>query len=421
MPARRGPVVLLEVANLLGGLANASVSVLIPWLVLEATDSPADAGLVVAAAAVPGIFISPFVGALIDHIGRRRVSIASDALSAMSVALFPLAERLGVLSLGIILALTLLGAVFDPAGYTARKTLIPDVSRAAGIHVDRVNGLHEGVFAAGWVVGPVVGAVGISTIGVVATFWVTALAFVAAVAAVAAIRVTEESVGSRIAAGEGDEPFWPSIMRGVRVLWHDRPLLVLTVAVAALATVYMPTELVLLPVYFEGAGEPGGYGLTLTALAAGVMIGAFSYGWLSVRVPKRRMVMAAMATVALAMIPMALLPPLPVFAVAGFLLGLGWGPMEPMFNSLVQTRVQPHVQGRVFGIQATLFYAVPPLGLLLAGFAVESFGVQPVYFVLVGLLVLLFLLVAPQSALRGLDRPVPAGTPVDPQHPGALT
>ncbi len=419
MPASRGPVILLEVANLLGGLANASVSVLIPWLVLEATSSPADAGLVVAAAAVPGIFVSPFVGALIDHFGRRRLSIASDALSALSVALFPLAERLATLSLGIILALTLLGAVFDPAGYTARKTLIPDVSRAAALRVDRVNGLHEGIFAAGWVIGPVVAAAGISTIGVVSTFWVTAVVFVAAVAAVAAIRVTEESVGSRLAAGEVDEPFWPSVIRGVRVLWHDRPLFVITVAVAALGTVYLPTELVLLPVYFEGAGEPAGYGVTLTALAAGVMVGAFSYGWVSARVSKRHLVITAMATVTLAMVPMALLPALPVFAVAGFLLGLGWGPMEPMFNSLVQTRVQPHVQGRVFGIQATLFYAVPPLGLLLAGSAVEAFGVQPVYFTLVGLLAVLFVLVAPRSALWGLDGPVLAGPEGDAHDPPA--
>lgn len=405
MSTRRGPVLLLEVANLLGGLANATVSVLVPWLVLEATSSPADAGLVVAAAAVPGVFVSPFVGALVDRFGRRRVSMASDALSAVSVSLFPLADRAGALSLGMILALTLLGATFDPAGYTARKTLIPDVAGAAGVHVDRVNGLHEGIFAAGWVIGPVVGALGISTIGVVATFWVTAVAFVLAVAAVAGVRVTEARLGSRVLAGDEQEPFWSSIIRGAGVLWRDKPLRVITVAVAVLATVYLPTELVLLPVHFEAADEPGGYGVTLTSLAAGAMCGAFSYGWLSARVPRRRIVIASLATVTVAMIPMAVLPPLPVFVVAGFLLGLGWGPMEPMLNSLVQSRVPAHVQGRVFGVQSTLFYAVPPLGLLFAGIGVEAWGVQAVYLVVAGLLMVVSLLVAAQPSLRGLNEP----------------
>ena len=50
--------------------------------------------------------------------------------------------------------------------------------------------------------------------------------------------------------------------------------------------------------------------------------------------------------------------------------------MNPLLNSLVQTRVPAHVQGRVYGVQTALFYAAPPLGLLLAGIAVEAWGVH---------------------------------------------
>ena len=171
MTARRAPVILLQVANLLGGVANSTVAVLIPWLVLQETGSAADAGVVAAAAAIPGIVVSPFVGALVDRFGRRRVSMASDAMSAVSVALFPLIANAGLLTLGAIVALAVLGATFDPAGYTARKSLIPDVAHAGRFYVDRINGVHEGVFAAGWVIGPALAAIGISTIGVISTFW----------------------------------------------------------------------------------------------------------------------------------------------------------------------------------------------------------------------------------------------------------
>ena len=67
MTARRAPVILLQAANLLSGVANSSVAVLVPWLVLQETGSAADAGLVAAAAGIPGIFVSPFVGALVDR------------------------------------------------------------------------------------------------------------------------------------------------------------------------------------------------------------------------------------------------------------------------------------------------------------------------------------------------------------------
>jgi MFS family permease len=408
MAARRTPVVLLQVANLLAGVANSTVAVLVPWLVIETTGSAASAGVVAALAGLPGILVAPFVGALVDRLGRRRVSIASDALSALSVSLFPLADGAGILTLGMIAGLAVLGAVFDPAGYTARKALIPDVAHAGRFYIDRINGVHEGVFAAGWVIGPALGALGIASIGAISTFWVTAVAFVLAMAAVAGIRVQEAGVASRHDAGEEHEPFWGSLLRGAGILWRDRPLRVLTLAICVLALVYMPTEAVLMPVHFEALGQPGAYGLTLTMLAAGGMVGAFAYGWLVGRLTKHRIAVLVMVSVTVAIIPMAFLPPLPVFVAAGFLLGLGWGPMNPLLNSLVQTRVPPHVQGRVYGVQNALFYAAPPVGLLVAGIAVEQWGVQAVYAAIGALLAALSLLIAMLPSLRGLDGDGPA-------------
>lgn len=401
-------MVLLQVANLLAGVANSSVAILVPWLVLEQTGSAADAGLVAAAAGIPGVFVSPFVGALVDRLGRRAVSMGSDALSAASVALFPLADRAGTLTLTMIVALAVLGATFDPAGYTARKSLIPDVAHAGRFYIDRINGVHEGIFAAGWVIGPGLAAGGISTIGAISTFWVTAVAFVLAIVAVAGIRVTEALGESRLESGEEHEPFWSSTLRGARLLWRDRPMRVLTLAICLIALVYMPTEAILMPVHFEALGEPGAYGLTMTMLAAGGMVGSFAYGWLSVRLSRHQIAVGVMIVVTVAIIPMAFLSPLPVFVAAGFLLGLGWGPMNPMLNSLVQSRVPAHVQGRVYGVQTALFYAAPPIGLLLGGVAVEAWGVQAVYAVIGGLLAVVSLVVATLPSLRGLDVDVPA-------------
>jgi MFS family permease len=412
VPARRTPVILLQVANLLGGVANATVAVLVPWLVLETTGSAASAGIVAAVAGIPGIFVSPFVGALVDRLGRRRVSMGSDVLSALSVSLFPLADRAGVLGLGMIAGLAVLGAVFDPAGYTARKALIPDVAAAGRLVVDRVNGWHEGVFAAGWVIGPALAALGISTIGAIGTFWATSAAFVLAIVAVAGIRVQEAGAIARHEAGEDHEPFWGSLLRGARVLWADRPMRVLTLAICVLALVYMPTEAVLMPVHFQAIDQPAGYGLTMTMLAAGGMVGAFSYGWLARRLTRHQIAMLVMVVTTIGIIPMAFLPPLPVFVAAGFLLGLGWGPMNPLMNTLVQTRVPPHVQGRVYGVQTALFYAAPPIGLLVAGIAVDAVGVQVVYAVIGGVLAVSALLVAALPSLRGLDDATSAVQPV---------
>lgn len=83
---------------------------------------------------------------------------------------------------------------------------------------------------------------------------------------------------------------------------------------------------------------------------------------------------------------MAFLPPLPILVIAGFFLGLSWGPFTPLVSTLIQQRVPADRQGRVFGVQTAVFYAAPPLGMVLAGISVENYGVSTTYIVLATIL-----------------------------------
>jgi MFS family permease len=202
-PPRLTPVILLEAANLASGVGNAIVMLTIPWLVLEKTGSAASAGLVAAVSSLPALLVAPLVGWLVDRFGRRVVSVVSDILSALAVASIPLMAMLGDLTFPAIVALAVLGATFDPAGYTARRSMLPDAAEAAGRSVDPLNGIHEGIFAIGWTVGPVVGAALIAAVGAEQSFWAPAVLFLIASACVAAMRVGDagQSARSRTSGG----------------------------------------------------------------------------------------------------------------------------------------------------------------------------------------------------------------------------
>ncbi len=101
--SRWAPVTLLELSNFASGLGNAVVMITIPWLILETTGSPAFAGVVAAAASLPGLVISPLAGWMIDRFDRRAVSIAADLLSALSVIAFPLVALFTDLTAGWII------------------------------------------------------------------------------------------------------------------------------------------------------------------------------------------------------------------------------------------------------------------------------------------------------------------------------
>jgi predicted MFS family arabinose efflux permease len=54
----------------------------------------------------------------------------------------------------------------------------------------------------------------------------------------------------------------------------------------------------------------------------------------------------------------------------------------------------------VFGVQTSVFYAAPPLGMVLAGVSVENYGVNFTYLVLAGVLSATALLVLLTKSLR---------------------
>lgn len=408
---RRSTLLLLESANFLSGVSNALVVVAIPWLILDRGGTAAAAGLAGALAGLPGIVVSPVAGALVDRLGRRTVSIGSDLLSALSVVLFPVLDAAGRLDVAVILWLTVLGAAFDPAGYTARKALIPDVARASGSRLDDVNGLHEGLLAAGWVVGPALAAVTISAVGPVQTMWLAGVAFLLASAAVGLLAVPNRARSEEPPDGREHQPLGSFVLGGLRALVADRPVWILTLAVAVLSLVYLPTESVLLPVHYEALDQPGGFGAVLSALAAGGTIGAFGYGWVAARMSRYRIVTVFLSAACVAYVPMALLPPVPVMLVAAFVLGLAWGPMSPLLNALVQDRFPADQHGRVYGVQQALFYAAPPLGQLLAGVAVARYGVPAVFLALAAGMVATAVVVDLLPSLRGLDTAPAARTP----------
>jgi MFS family permease len=397
---KKSPAVLLQVSNFSSGLGNSIVMITIPWLILERTDSPTFAGLVAAISALPGILVSPIGGWMVDHIGRRTVSVGADLLSSLSVAAFPIVAATFGLSNPSILLIAVLGATFDPAGYTARKTLLTDVAKASDADLDHLNGLHDGIMGVAWILGPAVGAGLIASVGAVNSFWVSASLFIVAALAISFLRVGDAAKESREVAKTSGEETNSSIRIGVKTLWDDKVLRTLSVALLIIAAVYLPTEAVVLPTYFEDVDNPRGLGFVISALAAGSTVGSFGYGWISARMKRKTLIRLILLGSALSIIPMAFLPPLSVLMLSGFLLGLSWGPYNPLISSLVQQRVPAHLHGRVFGVQTAVFYAAPPLGMVLAGLSVESYGIKATYIVLAGVLSITSILVLLTKSLR---------------------
>ena len=376
---------LLQVTNAVSGISNGVVMITVPWIVLELTGSAAKAGLLAALSSLPGIVVSPVVGGLIDRFGRRAISMFSDFMSMVSVLMFLVVNAIGDLTYTWILVIAVLGACFDPAGYTARKALIPNAATASGIEIDSANGRHEGIFAIGWMVGPAIGSACIKWSGPMLGFAVTGAMFAVAAIAVSLMRVDDEH-GKTVAHHEdGHEPFFSSLRVGFHALTRDKPLFGLAIGFMFLSGLYMPIDTVIFPTYFESINDATGLGALFASLAAGMVIGAFAYGRLAARFSASALLRMIMVVSTVSLFPLVILPPTWLFVVLGFFAGLSWGPFNPLWNSIVQKRVQPELQGRVYGLQMSLLYAAPPLGQLIVGACVDAYGLQPTFIVVMAI------------------------------------
>ena len=403
--AGRLPFALLQVANFAGASANAMTFIAIPWLVLELTGSALSTGIVAALAAIPAIAMSPLAGLLIDRVGRAKISILSDVLSGLSVLMIPFVALTGRLDLWVVAAAALLGAIFDPAGYTARKTLIEPTAKASGVSLARANSLHEALFALGFALGPALGAALIGVIGTIMSFGVITVLFGIAASAVWLV----PSGATKVQDDGLEEPgaWWRDAIEGFRVIRADTALLVITAFIVFVDFVYMPTEVVILPTYFQSVDNPWGFGVVISAMALGGVIGAYSYAPLAARFKLRTIVLASAISSSALLFGLAFFPPVWVMALFGFAVGMSWGPMGPLLNTLVQTRCRPAVQGRVFGAQMALFASGPPLGMVVVGGLVEGFGVVLVYPFIVAAVFLFALVLLGVRKLAGVDQQSP--------------
>jgi MFS family permease len=142
----RGPVLLILASAFLAAAANGISLVVLPWLVLQRTGSASAASVVAAAATLPLLFATLVAGTAVDFLGRRRVAILADAMSALSVAAIPviaLTAGIDALSTLVLAGLAALGAFFDPAGMTARLSMLPEAGGRAGWTLDHTNSVDH--------------------------------------------------------------------------------------------------------------------------------------------------------------------------------------------------------------------------------------------------------------------------------------
>ena len=402
MSSNRGiaSYIFVELSNITSVIAGSMVFIALPWLALEITGSAAMAGAVVALTAIPGLFLSPILGTIVDRIGRKVSAIISEGLSAFAILLIPVVHSFMEIGFVLLVLLAMARAIVNPAASTARKSIIPDIAGPARISLERANSIHEAVFATGFAIGPAVGAAFIALIGPYDVFIVVAV--FSALASISAMLInTVEHRGDGVSETG-------SLLRdtalGIKTILKTPAVLLGMSFVLTLAMIYLPTEMVILPAHFNALDYATGLGILISTMAGASVLGALLFETLQKYLSYSTILKFGFIGLGLSVLVMSFIPPMPIMLAAGAVLGFSWGPLMPMLNTVIQRVIPENMRGRVFGIEMTIWGAGPMLTAVGVGLAVDSVGVQPVYLFLAILVLFLSVFVSFNKANIQLDQ-----------------
>lgn len=370
------PFVLLQLVSATSIIAGSMMFLILPWLCISLTGQASSAGLMISLSNIPALLVSPVIGSVIDKFGRRRVAFWSELSMALLCLAFPyLAFGFGP-SFFLIVAFALVRSLIGSGTGTARKSLVPDTAHVANMSLERANSIHESVFAAGFAIGPALGALTIQWIGAIQSFWVAGIIGLVASIGTLLIRVVEQHEEH-----DDDEgrKFFNYAVQGFRIMFQTPTVLLMMTTIMTLAMIYLPTEMVLLPTYYTGLKDSQTLGLLISIMAAFTTVGSLLFERLAKVFKFSTLLKITLLGVSFSMVPMAFLPPNWVMYVCGATLGLAWGPLPPMLNTVIQRMIPANKRGRVFSLEMTIWTAGPMISMTIAGLATDAWGVANVY------------------------------------------
>ncbi|MFF6777833.1 MFS transporter [Streptomyces sp. NPDC012637] len=403
----RLPLTAVLSANAVSISGNSLTLIGVPWFALETTGSAGKAGLVAFCAAAPVVVSAIAGGPVIDRIGRRRVSIASDLVCALALAAIPLLNRAGLLQFWMLCALMAVTGLFHAPGETARHVLVPDLARHAGTQLSRAASLYDAVSRGARMTGAAVGGLLVALIGADTVLYVDAVTFlVSALLVLAGLRGIPAAEPTRDAPALNLTTYRADLREGYSFLLRTRLLLAVNLMVTVTNGLALSWSAVLLPIHArEELGGSAAQGLLVAVFGGSALAGALLYGAIGHRFPRRPVFTAGFLISGAPIITAALTDTIPPMLVAATLGGLGAGVLNPILTTAFYEVVPEELRSRVGGASTASVLLTTPLGGLTAGLLVESVGITAALLTVGGAFVLATLSPLLFPVWRELDAP----------------
>ena len=348
------------------------------WLIYDLTGSAFYLGLDMFVGNVPLLLFTLIGGVTADRYDRRHMLMASQILQMACALVLTALVFTDAVQLPYILILSFTTGLAQAFGGPAFQSLIPAlVPRRTLPNAVALNSIQ---FNLAQSVGPLIGGLVFTTLGLVACFGFNSASFLVVIVVLGLLQVPAPNPAQR-------RPVLEELKGGLTYVGSGGALLALTILAVSTTSLGLPIR-AFLPVFAE---DPTTLSRMMTSLGTGAVAGALIVAWLG---SFERMGLTLLWVLVGFGALVSTFAILPVSLLSFLLLFLAGGALLIVFSltaSLVQLNVPDELRGRVMSIYLMAFRGGMPLGSLASGYLTTFATTQTVIALNGGLLVLVAL------------------------------
>jgi MFS family permease len=367
--------------------------VALPWLVLQQTGSAVAMGSIMMAGAIPRALLMLMGGAVSDRLSVRKIMISTATARTICVTVIGVLVWLRVLRIWELYVLAVSFGVADAFAAPAQSAYMPSLLKREQLVA--ASSVSQSTAQMTTMLGPVPAGFVIQALGVAWAFFLDAISFLFIIGALWKLPDPPKSQTAR-------KPMLHSIKEGIIYVGKDVPLRSLMLLVMILNfCVAGPVPIGLAYLTKTKFGSPADYGIVISAIAAGSLLGALLAGVWKIR---RRGMMILLVSLALGVCLGSIGLLGKVWSIAGVLLIMGGaaGTVNVHIGAWAMQRIDVAVRGRVASVLMLGSVGITPISLAVAGFLV-ALSLKLMFLLAGGLMVLTAAGAALQKSVREIE------------------
>jgi len=364
------------------------------WLVLSLTGSPFLLGLVGAMQFLPVTFFSLFAGVLTDKFPKKKILIFTQSVSMILAFILSALVFTNTLKYEHLVALALCLGFCNTLDMPTRQAF--NVEIVGKDDLMNAIALNSATFNLARIIGPAIGAMLMGYLGAGWCFLLNGFSFMAVIYGLVHIEAVNYVRKKRSEKGMLKE-----IMDGLKYI-KSNPVLIETLILVSIMGIFVFNYNVLIPVFTKNVlhMQEKTYGILLSSLGAGSLIGALLMSLKSKSGPNKILMIGSSIGIGIMLIFTGISNLYYFTALSLAITGILNMFFSTTANSMLQLNSKDEYRGRVMSVYSLVFAGFTPLGSLLSGIVAEKFGAN-ICFMLSGIsTIVLILLLVTWSKLR---------------------